>query len=385
MPKLMDSGISRRHFLGTAPAAVLPLFAAPAAAAPAAPVSIGRCPDYGSALTPTLKTMFDQLGGLGRLVAGKTVAIKINMTGSPRQRLGNTPCELAQYTHPAVVGSVVRLMGKAGAQRIRIVEGCFGCDDPMEEFLIEAGWDPSPLLNAAARVDMENTNTLGKGGQYARFKTPNGGHIFPSIMMNHSYEQCDVLVSLAKLKEHATCGVTLSMKNMFGATPLTIYGDHAAKDDADEATARGGRGTIMHAGMRQPAAIAEPERDPTSPRADKWRMPRIVADIAAARPVHLQIIDGIYTMSGGEGPWNRGNLRAVRPGILIAGTNAVCTDAVGTAVMGFDPMAERGTPPFERCDSSLKLAEMHGVGTRDLARIEVIGVPVKDARFRFRV
>lgn len=383
MHRHMAPGISRRHFFAAASATALPLFAA--APAPAAPVSIARCPDYGTALTPTLKTMFDQLGGLGRLVAGKTVGIKINLTGSPRQRLGNTPAELAQYTHPAVVGSVVRLMGQAGARRIRILEGCFACDDPMEEFLLEVGWDPSPLLNAATSVDMENTNTLGKGRKYARFKTPNGGHIFPSIMMNHSYEEVDVLVSLAKLKEHATCGVTLSMKNMFGATPLTIYGDHAAKDDADEATARGGRGTIMHAGARQPAAIAEPERDPKSPRADKYRMPRIVADIAAARPIHLAIIDGISTMTGGEGPWNGGRLRAVNPGILIAGTNAVCTDAVGTAVMGFDPMADRGTPPFERCDSSLKLAEMHGVGTRDLSRIEVVSVPVKDAVFKFRV
>ncbi len=383
MHRHMDSGISRRHFLAAASATALPLLGAPAA--PAAPVSIGRCPDYGTALTPTLKTMFDQLGGLSRLVSGKTVAIKINMTGSPRQRLGNTPCELAQYTHPAVVGSVVRLMGEAGARRIRILEGCFGCDDPMEEFLIEAGWDPSPLLNAAHNVDMENTNTLGKGRKYSRFKTPNGGHIFPSITLNHSYEECDVLVSLAKLKEHATCGVTLAMKNMFGGTPLTIYGDQAAKDGPDESTARGGRGTIMHAGARQPAAIADPENDPKSPRFDKYRMPRIVADIAAARPIHLSIIDGIYTMTGGEGPWNQGRLRAVRPGILIAGTNAVCTDSVGTAVMGFDPMAERGTPPFERCDSSLKLAEMHGVGTRDLSRIEVVGVPVKDAVFKFRV
>jgi hypothetical protein len=52
--------------------------------------------------------------------------------------------------------------------------------------------------------------------------------------------------------------------------------------------------------------------------------------------------------------------------------------------MGYDPMADRGNVPFERCDSTLKLAEMHGVGTRDLSRIEVIGVPIKDAVFDFR-
>jgi hypothetical protein len=52
--------------------------------------------------------------------------------------------------------------------------------------------------------------------------------------------------------------------------------------------------------------------------------------------------------------------------------------------MGFDPMADRGTPPFETCDSTLRLAEQLGVGTRDLRRIEVLGRQIQDAIFRFR-
>jgi hypothetical protein len=47
-------------------------------------------------------------------------------------------------------------------------------------------------------------------------------------------------------------------------------------------------------------------------------------------------------------------------------------------------MADRGQPPFERCDSFLKLAEELGVGTRDLRRIEVAGAPIEKARFPFR-
>ena len=61
-------------------------------------------------------------------------------------------------------------------------------------------------------------------------------------------------------------------------------------------------------------------------------------------------VEGIESVSGGEGPWIRG-LKLVTPGVLIAGTNPVCTDAVATALMGFDPGANRGTPPFENCDS----------------------------------
>ncbi len=48
--------------------------------------------------------------------------------------------------------------------------------------------------------------------------------------------------------------------------------------------------------------------------------------------------------------------------MIVAGTNCVNIDAVCMAVMGFDPMADRGTPPFENCDSTLRLAEDVGLG-----------------------
>ena len=47
-------------------------------------------------------------------------------------------------------------------------------------------------------------------------------------------------------------------------------------------------------------------------------------------------------------------------------------------------MADRGTPPFETCDSTLRLAEQLGVGTRDLRQIEVVGTPIAKAQFSFR-
>jgi uncharacterized protein (DUF362 family) len=105
----------------------------------------------------------------------------------------------------------------------------------------------------------------------------------------------------------------------------------------------------------------------------------------AARPIHLAVIDGIYTMTGGELPNQDRNWihKPVHPGLLIAGMNCVSTDAVAMATMGFDPMADRGSAPFETCDSTLRLAEHLGVGTRDLSRIEVTGTPIAKARFRF--
>jgi uncharacterized protein (DUF362 family) len=145
---------------------------------------------------------------------------------------------------------------------------------------------------------------------------------------------------------------------------------------------------MFHTGYRQPSRSAPPENDPSTPREGGYRVPRIVVDLVAARPIDLSIVDGIWTMTTGEGPWIGarfgGRAAQVKPGVLIAGRNPVCTDAVGTAVMGFDPMAERGSTPFEECDSTLKLAEEAGIGTRDLRRIEVAGAPIRDVAMSFR-
>jgi uncharacterized protein (DUF362 family) len=73
----------------------------------------------------------------------------------------------------------------------------------------------------------------------------------------------------------------------------------------------------------------------------------------------------------------------VQPGVLIAGTNAVNTDTVATAVMGYDPRSARGSKPFTMCDNTLLLAEKLGAGSADLNRIEVAGVPIAKAVYRF--
>ena len=53
---------------------------------------------------------------------------------------------------------------------------------------------------------------------------------------------------------------------------------------------------------------------------------------------------GIDSMGGAEGPWGGGE--PCHPGVLVAGTNCVNTDAVAAAVMGYDPMARGGESPF---------------------------------------
>jgi uncharacterized protein (DUF362 family) len=369
--------MTRRELL--AMAAVTPLLKA-APEPVAATVAIAPLATYDIDPIGPMNTMFDQLGGLGRIVRNKTVTIKLNLTGSPGLRFQGLPLGLTHYTHPRLVAATAYLMGQAGATRIRFVESAWASGGPLEEYLLDSGWNVRSLIKMAPHVEFVNTNNMGRNNKsYARFKVPGRPYMFPAYDLNRAYEDTDVFVSLAKLKNHATCGVTLAMKNCFGMTPASIYGDDAGIQEPNESPTSG-RVTAMHEGKRGPSLSSPQELYPKSSRDPGYRMPRIVADLAKARPIDLSIIDGVQSVAGGEGPWVKG-LRVVKPGVIIAGLNPVNTDAVATAVMGYDPRAPKGAKPFAGCDNTLLLAEANGAGSADLRKIEVAGVPIAKAVF----
>ena len=343
-----------------------------------AKVAITACRSYGSEVRAALARNFDLLGGIGPLVKNKTVTVKINLTGTNFSQFLNRPVGETFMTHEATVAALGTLLFEAGAKRVRLVESTQS-KAKLESTLALADWDVK-ALEALGKVEFENTRNLGNGKSYAHRRVPFGGHMFSEFNFNHAYDETDVMISLAKLKNHITAGVTLSMKNLFGITPNSLYGDQAGNEDATA-----GRGPLHNPrGFEQiklpglKAGITE--TDPT------WRVPRIVADVCAARPIDLAIIDGITSMSGGEGPWcgEAGELKFTSPGVLIVGLNPVSTDAVGTAVMGYDnPRALRGTKPFHFCDNHLVLAEEAGLGTADLSQIDVRGLTIAKAKYNF--
>ena len=384
----MRQDLTRRELLAGVGAGAGALLARPAwsraVTAPQGKVTVGKCMTYGPELVPTLEKMFDQLGGLGGLVKGKTVTMKVNFIGLRSQRLGDALMEDTFWSHPKMMGAMVHVLGKAGAKKIRVVEGPWSTTESLEEVMYSMNWRPQDILSAADNVEFENTNYLGRAKKYSRFMVPGGGWIFPGYDLNHSYEDCDVFVSLAKLKEHAATGVTLSMKNVYGTTPITIYGQDAGVDEPS-LRPHGGRGNVMHFASRPPSKSAPQQRDLTLPKDAGYRLPRIISELNAARPVHLAVIEGIKTATGCETNYGNPNRpqAAINPGVIIAGTNAVATDAVGMAVMGFDPLAEKGKTPFARCDSTLQFGEMLGVGIRDLSKNEILGVPISQVVFSY--
>ncbi len=316
--------------------------------APSLPVAIQRCTSYDAkVLTPRLRTALELIGGVRELVTGKTVTIKLNLTGGPRTKLGNLPAYRTYHVHPAFVAATCAAIHDAGAKRIILVESGYS-RQPLEEVMVAGGWDLN-MIHAAGggKVQWADTRNQGAWRRYSRLAVPWGGYLYSAFDLNCHYEKTDVFVSLAKLKDHANAGVTMSVKNLFGIAPTSIYGDTldgAGRPTVDEQSITA-RGDTFHKGVRQPPAGVPQELDPNSPRHWSHRVPRVTADLFGARPVDLCLVDGIETNRGGEGPWIAG-VEPIQPHLLFVGRNGVCTDAICAAAMDYDPAAPHQQFPF---------------------------------------
>ena len=289
---MQSARISRRQLIAGAASGVIGR--AFAAVPPASPVAIARCATYDQEMFRTLGGLMNQIGGIEGLVKGRTVAVKLNLTGNV-ERYPEHP-EMPYRNHPATVLALAQLLSNAGAQRIRIIEAFFPASQELELWA-RYGLDVKAISNVGCKVEWENTQNLGQAKQYKRLKVPSGGYIFPAFDLNHSFTDCDVYVSLSKLKQHATAGVTMAMKNNFGNTPCSLYGGDCGESGNENPTQE--RGPVCHNGSRTPPKGVPQELDRNTPREGGYRVPRIVVDAVGARPIDLAIVDGIESIKSG--------------------------------------------------------------------------------------
>ncbi len=374
--ELLASGFGAAGLLSTGGLsrvlAAPPTFPDRSAQAPALPVAIKRCQSYEPQLVRRrLDEALELIGGIGKLVNGKTVTIKLNLTGGAH-KLGGLPAHRTYHVHPNMVAALCAALHDAGAKRMMIVESQYSRDKP-QKVLNDARWDVKSIESAGGhKVSFEDTRNRGSWPNYSRLEVSYGGFVFPAFDVNQCYEKTDVFVSLAKMKDHANAGITLGIKNQFGMAPTSLYGNDAPNEDTIS-----NRGAILHKGDKEVPAGVPAELDHGLTDAWSSRVPRITVDTLGARPVDLTLIDGVETNRGGEGPWIKG-VQPIQPKLLVAGRNVVCTDAVTTAVMGYDPAADHNEFPFP-AENHLKLAASTGIGSVDLDRIEVRGLSVREA------
>ena len=294
--------------------------------------------------------MLDNLGGLGEVIKpGARVGIKPNLTaGSWIDGVIPAPATEMYTTHPAVVQVLAELLIDAGASKIFIMEG-------MYDQVTYQRWG---YADAAAAVGAEliDLNDPAPYSSFVEFPVGPDFDIYPSFNMNALLNELDLFVSVAKLKCHTSSGVTLAIKNLFGIAPMQLY---RLKETHTNRSAFHGDANY------------------------ETRVPRVILDLNRARPIDLAVIDGIMTVEAAAGPWDDGAAQ-VKPGVLAAGFDPVATDAVSTAIIGFDPNEKSLSEPFIYCDNHLALAAEAGLGTNNLAEIGVRGPEIEVLRYPFR-
>jgi len=314
-------------------------------------VAIARAASYDRNLVrQRVRMLIDGIGGLEDVIrSGDRVAIKVNLTGGTKwEPPAGVSATESYITHPEVVRALGELLRDAGASQLFIVEAVY--DNKSYQLW---GYEEVAKAIDATLLDLNNT------GPYESFAlTPVGAgwFIYENFVSNHILKEVDAFISVAKMKCHWSCGVTLSMKNLVGLVPARYY---RLKREHYHSSALHGRDDEF-----------------------KTRLPRVIIDLNRARPIHLALIDGIKTAEGGEGPWHE-TFNPVEPGVLIAGKDPVATDAVATAAMGFDPVVGPPFAPFLRGDNHLNLAYSMGLGTNRLEEIQVVGAAIDEVRYTF--
>ncbi|MES2524085.1 MAG: DUF362 domain-containing protein [Gemmatimonadota bacterium] len=214
-------------------------------------------------------------------VAGRRVVLKPNFVEYDPASVINT--------NPALVGVVAQAFKRMGARSVVVAEGP-GHRRDNAYLLAESGLLDMLRDTRTPYVDLNMDDVV-------RVACRSHYTSLGELWLPRTIVEADLVVSMPKLKTHHWAGVTLSMKNLFGIMPGSVYGWPK---------------NVLH----------------------QQGIENSILDISAAleRPP-FTIVDGIVGMEG-NGPIQG---TAVQSGVLIFGDDPVAVDASAARIMGVDP------------------------------------------------
>ena len=213
-------------------------------------------------------------------VRGKRIVLKPNLVEFDPHTSINT--------HPMVVHAAYEAFRRLGAAEVKIAEG------PGHR---RATLDLAEFAGYFSTVPkFEDLFTDLNVDDVAKRVIPRPVSGLKELYLPHTVLDCDLLVSLPKMKTHHWAGATLSMKNLFGVVPGGVYGWPK---------------NVLH-----------------------WAgIPQSIVDLHHLFPRQFAIVDGIVGMEG-NGPI-QGTPK--NSGVLVAGSDVVAVDATCCNIMGIDP------------------------------------------------
>jgi uncharacterized protein (DUF362 family) len=241
-------------------------------------------------------------------VKGKRIILKPNLVEFDPTGVINT--------HPAVIEAAIDSFRSLGAREVLVAEGPGHRRD--SEYLITASGIYDVIKEHRIRYVDLNIDDVRLTKLRSNFSHL-GQLYFPETLFD-----ADLLVSLPKLKTHHWAGITLSLKNMFGIVPGSVYGWP--------------KNALHWAGIHES-----------------------ILDINSSLPVpQFAIVDGIVGMEG-NGPIHGD---AKQSGVLIFGDDLVAVDATAARLMKIEPGKIRYLEAASRFLGNIAYESIDQIGER---------------------
>jgi uncharacterized protein (DUF362 family) len=218
-------------------------------------------------------------------VRGKRVLLKPNLVEySPAAPIN---------THPMLIASVIEALYRRGAASVVVADGPGHVRDT-DLLLYESGLQAQlDAVGRAAFVDL-NFDSL------VRVAPATSLTQLRELWLPETVLSASIVISMPKIKTHHWAGVTLSLKNLFGIVPGSVYGWPK---------------NVLH-----------------------WQgIDNSIVELAASLPIHFVIADGVEAMEG-NGPLH-GPMK--RLGCLVFADDPVAADATCCRLMGIDAIRVR--------------------------------------------
>ncbi len=240
-------------------------------------VSIISAPSYNNDLTDIIRRI---LCDHHVAVAAKRIVLKPNLV----EFNADAPIN----TNPLLVSAAIEAFYSLGASSVIIAEG------PGHRRMTLDMAEAAGFFSAIRRFEETFIDLNTDDVRHVPLSSPVSG--LRELYLPNTVFDCDLLVSLPKMKTHHWAGATLSMKNLFGVVPGSVYGWPK---------------NILHW-----AGIDES-----------------IVDLQRLFPKQFAIVDGIEAMEG-NGPILG---RSKHMGLIVAGDHPPSVDATCCQIMGINP------------------------------------------------
>jgi uncharacterized protein (DUF362 family) len=273
----MPTHLNRRHFFLGALGTALGCSNRTAISTPPRRVSILRAASYSHDLENIVRQILIEHRVA---IQGKRILLKPNLV----EFSATAPIN----TNPVLVAATVQAFYALGATSVKIAEG------PGHRRMTFDMAESAGFFSAIPQFEDHFTDLNADDVQRVVISNPISK--LTDLYLPNTVFDCDLLISMPKMKTHHWAGATLSMKNLFGVVPGSVYGWPK---------------NILH-----------------------WSgIDESIVDLQTLFPKQFAIVDGIEAMEG-NGPILG---TSKHTGLIVAGDHPPSVDATCCQIMGINP------------------------------------------------